>query len=193
MTMLKTFLRCHCNQILKTEEELAAHKDCKPFAPDPEIENDEVIDDKNHCPTCGARTVEYTHTLTKGLVSGLKRVIASVHAAGRNDVAFSDIDFGEFNRQRNFQKLRYFGLVAHVRDAAGNPIRGRWLITRRGGAFLRGEIEIPHQVTTYRNRIVKRSDVTVSVKEVAADHDTAYYQKEFAPKPHIQEPDYQDL
>lgn len=56
----------------------------------------------------------------------------------------------------NFQKLRYFGLVHHVKDQDGNRKAGRWLITRNGWAFLRGDLAIPDFVMTFRNKIYSK-------------------------------------
>lgn len=194
-TMLQTFRQCVCKAILKTEEDVEAHKLCytQPVTlSDPESD---VIVDKDECPHCGAKMKEYTHTLTPGITGALKKVVAAVRSAGENNIGFADIPWDSFNRRQNFQKLRYFGLVAHVRDAAGRAIRGRWLITRRGGAFLRGEIQIPSWVTTYRNKIIERSEVFVSILDVEKDQGLDYYQREFTFNPRIQDrmPDIQDL
>lgn len=195
-TPLQSFKLCVCKAVLKTVEEVEQHKACisTPSLPSSSVES-VVIEDKNACPHCGAKMKEYTHTLTAGITGALKKVVAAVKSANENNIGFSDIPWDSFNRRQNFQKLRYFGLVAHVRDYNGNPIRGRWLITRRGGAFLRCEIQIPAWVKTYRNKIVERAEEYVSIKDVEQDQSIEYYQKEFAFSPRIQDrmPDFQDL
>jgi hypothetical protein len=72
----------------------------------------------------------------------------------------------EFKLFNNFQKLRYHGLVTPARDDAGNRIKGRWLITRNGWGFLRGDIELPQYVIVRDNHIEERADRKVTLREV---------------------------
>jgi hypothetical protein len=57
----------------------------------------------------------------------------------------------------NFSKCRYHGLVAKTDHL------GYWLLTERGGQFLRGEISIPETVLTFRNRVVGHEGRPVGV------------------------------
>lgn len=52
----------------------------------------------------------------------------------------------------NFQKLRFHGLIAHADE--NNPRNGEWLITKRGGQFLRGEVSVPRRVEIFRNHVI---------------------------------------
>ena len=74
-----------------------------------------------------------------------------VHEANRNrfhlqkDLTLTHSEF------TNFQKLRFHALVAKTDD------EGYWLITARGGQFLRGEVPVSKTVSTFRNKVVGHS------------------------------------
>ena len=86
------------------------------------------------------------HTLTPGLVSCLVKAIQFVHAHDRNEFHLQrDLDLSH-TEYANFRKLRYWRLVAQV-----DGKRGYWLITKWGGQFLRGEIDMPVCVSTQDN------------------------------------------
>jgi hypothetical protein len=63
----------------------------------------------------------------------------------------------------NFQKLRYFGLIAHVKDRPGY-----WLVTRRGALFIHGKQRVNQRLLIFRNHIQERSMETVGILEVMA-------------------------
>lgn len=119
------------------------------------------------CPCCGALMREYWHTLTPGIVSALVKFLKAVRHYGRNDIHIHDemkaaagapfqLTDHEWN---NFTRLRFHGLVAKVHSEENQS--GRWLLTKRGGQFLKGEIDVPLKVKTYRNRVIDHSaDVT---------------------------------
>lgn len=97
----------------------------------------------------------------------LKTAAAQVMKTMTNDFMVRDfIKDGEFSLYGNFQKLRYHGLITPVRDEAGNKIKGRWLITRNGWAFLRGDIALPIYVLIRENHIVSRADEQIKAKNV---------------------------
>jgi hypothetical protein len=74
----------------------------------------------------------------------------------------------EYSVWHNFQKLRYHGLITPIRDDAGNRIKGQWLITRNGWAFLRGEIKLPAYVMVRDNRVIDHSNDLVELRNVNA-------------------------
>src|ERR1035441_5888882 len=97
------------------------------------------------CPHCGASMTVYEHALTPGLVNALFKAVQFVHRQNRNYFHLQkdlDLTKSEFT---NFQKLRFHALVAKTDDP------GYWLITARGGEFLRGEVAVPRTVRTFRN------------------------------------------
>lgn len=118
------------------------------------------------CDSCGQlKRLAHKETLNKKLLQGLQRAAGMVVETGSNDVDLHDL-IDDYNVYNNFQKLRYFGLVHHVRDAAGRKVRGHWLITRNGWAFLRGELDVHKWVKVLDNRIRERSPELIDVRQV---------------------------
>lgn len=117
----------------------------------------------SRCPHCGAQMKEWWHALTPGLVNILTKAVQFVreHNCNRFHV-HKELKLSHFEAC-NFQKLRLHGLVAHADpDSRRN---GYWLITRRGGQFLRGEIAVPRRVKTYRNRVIGHSEDLIAMRD----------------------------
>jgi len=118
------------------------------------------------CNHCGQKIKQaYKETLSKHKLTMLQTVARHVIATGVNDYDLKNMVHNH-NDYTNFQKLRFHGLVHHVKDGAGNKVRGHWLITRNGWSFLRGTIELPKFVLVRENAIVERSPELVHVKDV---------------------------
>jgi len=136
------------------------------------------------CEHCGASLKAYWHLLTPGAVSALTKLLGAVHHYGRNSVhlhgemkaggdpAWKLSDF-EWN---NFSILRFHGL-AHQDEKKGNR-SGYWLITARGGQFLRGEIAVPMKVKTFRNQVVEHSEALTTIKDF--QRKVPYFETQFA-------------
>lgn len=91
----------------------------------------------------------FCHHFTTGLFSSLWRAYIWVKNNNKNcfhPVHDLNLDTSQYN---NFQKLRYFALIAQVKGQSG-----KWLITTMGGRFLRGEIVIQDRKWTRDNHIV---------------------------------------
>lgn len=117
------------------------------------------------CPHCNASMKQYWHRLTPLLVSVLIKFRNAVSDKGVNEIHVPKelpLSTTEYN---NFQKLRFHGLVAKVR-ISGVHKSGYWLLTHRGSEFLKGTIEIPAKVLTFRNEVIDRSERLVGVKGV---------------------------
>lgn len=109
------------------------------------------MENQDFCETCGHSIRKWKHSLTSGLVNTFIKFCYAVKKKGINSVHLqTETDFTK-NQYNNFQKLRYFALVAKDRR---NP--GQWVITRIGGQFMRGEIGRKKFVVTYQNYIVDR-------------------------------------
>lgn len=120
---------------------------------------------------CGASLNVMKHTLSRILVETLIEAVKIVNEKEVNCYTFRELqDRGiSYEARNNHQKLRYFGLIAHVKDDDGKNIRGSWLITSRGGAFLRGEEAVLDWVSTFRNKIKDRSTNKLYIGEVLRD------------------------
>ena len=120
---------------------------------------------ENKCPNCGAAMKQYWQRLTPGLVGVLVKFRTAVIRKGVNKLHVPrDLDLSK-TEYNNFQKLRYHGLVAKFR-VNGIHDQGYWLLTRRGASFLKGDIQIPSKVKTYRNRVIDHAGELVTVKDV---------------------------
>ena len=135
------------------------------------------------CAHCGASMKIYKHSLTIGIVETLKKVALAIKTKGENDIHLQKEVELTNNQYNNFQKLRYFGLVHHVKKD-GKVKAGRWLITRNGWEFLKGNMRIRRWTKTFRNQIyeVPAGDNLIEAKFIFEFNklDTReYYQKEF--------------
>ena len=122
---------------------------------------------------------QHNHKLTPGLVGILVKMIESVKESGHNkvhlqkDLALTHSEFA------NLQKLRYWGLIAKCKEG-GERKKGYWVITRRGGEFLRNEKAMPKTVATLDNTIVGRSEDTVTISQFFSEaYPKTYWQEEF--------------
>lgn len=121
----------------------------------------------------------WEHKMTPGLVKGLSKMGIIIRENGKNDVNFSEISSGDsLAVGTNFHKLRYWGLIAHVLEG-GNRVRGRWLLTRNGAKFLRGELAVPKTVSTWRNHIKSKSEELVFIDAIKGCSSEEFFQKEF--------------
>lgn len=97
----------------------------------------------------------YPKKITSGIVSALIKVRQAVGEKNMNDVHKTKDMKLDTSESSNFSTLRQAGLIARVVDDNDKAIRGRWLITNRGGAFLRGDLAIPIRVHTMNNHPIK--------------------------------------
>ncbi len=79
----------------------------------------------------------FWHTLNPGLVSVLIKCIEFVREHDKNEFHLQRDLHLNVNEFSNFTKLRFHALVAKVDSKPGY-----WLITARGGQFLRGKIAV---------------------------------------------------
>lgn len=119
---------------------------------------------EERCPTCGASMKKPWHTLTPGLVGALVKFYKEVSAKGENRWIRKGNELSK-NEDANLTKLRFHGLIAKIKEE-GKHVKGEWLITRRGIDFLKGEIQIPRRVQTFRNHVVDHDEELVTVTDV---------------------------
>lgn len=118
------------------------------------------------CEHCGAHSNKFWKRLSAGNVGALVKLRQAIGRENRNDIHIAqELDLS-YSGRANFSTLRQHGLVAHIKDDAGNRVSGRWLLTARGGAFLRGELRVPARVQTMNNRVVDHDDQYMSVSDV---------------------------
>lgn len=123
----------------------------------------QVSEEQGKCVCCGAKINKYWHRLTPVLVQALVKTLELVREQDNNLVQKADLDLTH-SQYGNYQKLRFHGLIAKHRDDEGNF--DGWLITDRGGKFLRGELSVPMRVQTFRNKVVEHDEQTVYIRDV---------------------------
>jgi hypothetical protein len=103
----------------------------------------------------------WRHRLTPGLVSYLVKAVQFVHAHNHNEFHLQRDLHLSVTENANWQKLRYWGLTAKVEGQ-----RGKWLITKFGGMFLRGEIDMPVSVSTQDNHRIAKSEQRIHIRDL---------------------------
>ena len=117
---------------------------------------------KNLCPHCGGSVDIHTHRLNEGLVRALFYISQHPEPVNPNN-ALTNV------QSRNFQKLRYWGLITKHYDEDGKRVSGFWTITEVGKRFLAGA-RIPHSVETYRAETIRIFGEKVGPNEVDSEY-----------------------
>ncbi len=136
------------------------------FSNFPELQN------REKCSNCHASMKMFWQVLSPGLVGCLIKAIEFVKKNKNSFHLQYDLNLSK-TEYNNMQKLRYHGLIAHDEGKIGY-----WLITRRGGQFLRNEIDIPDGVLTFRNHIEGYSEKRVRITHFK--NKFPYFESEFA-------------
>ena len=157
--------------VKKMTEEEYRKKYCNPIE---KIKEKEEANDKEKecCPNCGASMKIWKHTLSSGLVDLLRVFARAVVDKKCNDVHLQNDTRMTNNQYNNFQKLRYFGLVAKGDKS------GHWVITKNGIEFLNGRLRVHKYIKTFRNRISERSEELVTIEDYKKRTDE-HWEKEF--------------
>lgn len=143
------------------------------------------------CPHCGASLKKYWHKLTPILVHALVKFKQAVIDKGENHIhLLNDLKGKPYELTRhewnNFTKLRFHGLAVKSEQS------GYWLLTKRGNQFLLGNLEVPSEVLTFRNRVEAKSERLVKVGDVIGTNpyveDLLDLQYEYADLPEIDVP-----
>lgn len=128
------------------------------------------------CPHCGAGMKAFWHRLSPGLVNILIKAIQCVHGKGVNRFHYVNDLHLTHSEAANLQKLRFHALIAHADEK--HPKSGFWLITARGGQFLRGEIAVPIAVKTFRNHVIDHDTKLVAIRNFRGK--VSEFEQEFA-------------
>lgn len=123
------------------------------------------------------------HRMTSGLADILVNMAKTVHEKNRNDIhIYTEIaevcGAQSYSHLSNITKLRFHALVFKITGEDGKQIKGRWGITRRGGQFLRGEIEIPEFALTKGNHVEGREGKLVRIHAVRPEGPVEFEQRE---------------
>lgn len=116
------------------------------------------------CEHCGAKIVEYKHSISKGLISCLDLISKREGPVNLNELGFN------YNQQSNFQKLRYWDLVR--KSDPKNVKGGEWVITEKGLNFIKKIITLPKSVWTFRGEPVRYEGEAIFVDQVKESYKT---------------------
>lgn len=108
----------------------------------------------------------------------LKKFAGQVVATRKNDVNITEIGLSH-TEICVFQQLRYFGLVAKVKNEEGQKIASRYLLTRRGAKFLKNEEAVSIWVKTFRNRIEERSEEKAYFSDILTEYGAEFFNTSF--------------
>jgi hypothetical protein len=109
------------------------------------------------------------HGLNSGLVKNLRLMARTIKELDRNDIhIYTEMEKvvgrANYSNLSNITNLRFHGLVAKVKDREKKThIKGRWLITKRGWEFLRGDLLLPKYVLTRDNKVVGHDGADVNL------------------------------
>ena len=117
------------------------------------------------CEHCGATMMKYKHSFSQALAIGLGRLYA-VKVTNLKSLGL------DRNQWDNFQKLRYWGLVAKTMDDNGKRVGGTWEITPSGIAFVEGRSTIAKGVETYRGEVTSYLGKQVKFSEAEVGYRT---------------------
>ncbi len=129
----------------------------------------ELVSGGKRCANCGASMVEEIYSLDcldAAFIFAMgramrERVQKEVPFTQANQIHVPTLEATDAVRHRT-TKCAKLGLVAKVIGSDGKQVKGRWLITARGFAFLRGE-PVPRRVAVWRGRIQERYGETTTI------------------------------
>lgn len=135
------------------------------------------MENQDHCQHCGAKLEKTRVRLNKTLAQTLIKLRRLEIELGKPHIWLDHDDVSSTNRltrsqRNNMTRLRWLGLARYTESHSG-----KWFITKKGYAFLRGE-PVKSEIWTFRNKIVEelRNDKTVTLTEVFRQGEVPYYE-----------------
>jgi len=129
------------------------------------------LEDKKHCPNCGASMEErvyYFDIMCAVLLVKMAERVESLLVKGvpftqANQVHISDLKT-TLSVQCRTTIASKLGLIAKVKNKEGKQVHGVWCITKRGYDALRGE-EVPSSVVVWRGMIEERPEGKITLSK----------------------------
>lgn len=118
----------------------------------------------HRCGSCGSVLQGRWESLSAGLCRTLVTFYGLVEKSGVNDIQLLQAGL-TVNQTNNFQKLRYFALVAKIDGKSGH-----WLLTRLGREFVEGRVKVAKKVFVFHNAVQGHSDETISIADAVAEN-----------------------
>lgn len=112
------------------------------------------------CSNCRAAIRVYRYSVNKQMATVLRKMRVAIDETGVNAINFDELDIPyRLGSQRT--KMRLHGLIKQVE-------KNTWLITKKGGDFLRGE-PIPKKVVAFRNQVIGHEGGMTTVQRVSQE------------------------
>jgi hypothetical protein len=132
--------------------------------------------DKSRCINCGASMAEYVREFdlfTALLLKDMAKVVRRNMQLGQdftlaNRISVSSEKFILHAAKCQTSRASKLGLIAKHKEN-NKPADGKWVITARGWAALRGE-PVPRKVLVFRGKILDRGDEVVTMDEIFASY-----------------------
>jgi hypothetical protein len=135
------------------------------------------VDHEGRCLGCGQHVTIYTYTLDDSDVSALLKMWQYVIEHKENKIDMREVNLNYTERSRTTQ-LRFHNLITKYKTDDGQHEKSTWLITKRGGEFLRGEEAIPKTTYTYDNHVLGHGPELISRRDFRIlDDFSAHYQQ----------------
>jgi len=119
-----------------------------------------------YCECCGAKMVEYKHSISKSLLRVLVGILRVTVENGCAEFEVCQLIKLTHNQLSNMHKLKYWGLIEKPPGDDNEGKGGCWVLTEKALKFLRGEIQLQKYVVTYRNSVQRFEGECLLVWEV---------------------------
>lgn len=131
-----------------------------------------ALKDKKRCPNCQASMVGFTNELDAPnamMLIAMAQVVDQQIKKGlvfreANQVHVQTMQNATYAMKSRTTTMSKLGLITKALED-GKHKQGKWLITKRGWAALRGE-RVPKSVEVWRNEIKDRGEGTITLQEV---------------------------
>lgn len=124
------------------------------------------------CPCCGQRVQRYARPITSSMAWGLCNLYEYFQQHPNERWVHVEAFFNSnpdipFAFRGDFAKLRYWGLIEMLEERRedGSKNNGHWRLTKRGTAFIKGEISVPSHVYVYDGHALGFSDDHITVRD----------------------------
>jgi hypothetical protein len=109
------------------------------------------------CDKCGHTQNHHSHSLSQGLVSGLRK-FAEASRGNPLNLKEAGLDRNEWD---NFQKLKYWGLVTPTKAKSGI-----WTVTELGFQFLAGLVALRKTKITLNGKVVFNHNESITINQI---------------------------
>lgn len=119
------------------------------------------MSDQPLCHHCGAKMVEYSHSLNKGVAAVLWKLY---EGDGPVEIGTLGLTNSQYS---NAPKVRYWNLAVRVTNDQNEVKGGWWQITDIGRDFVEGRISLPKTAILLRNVVLRFDGAPVLFSQIS--------------------------